>query len=238
MSSIETDGFLSSEIQDVRTRVRNQFQGLVRECEQVSRSATMQVFGQNVITPTIPRAVAASLWARCLSSCQAAILLAERGMGLDALAQLRTGYESLFFCVALIKRPDVIARLADEDTRQRIKQATEMLKDKQILEVLTAADREQLEGYLRDTPSPTKSISAFEASELAGMSGVYQGAWRIFSLMAAHSTLTAAGHAFGKDLLDLQFGPSFEHVDSALGLARDCISLGLDAVKPLFESGN
>ncbi len=66
------------------------------------------------------------------------------------------------------------------------------------------------------------------------MTGVYQGAWRTFSLMAAHSTLTVAGHAFGKHLLDLQFGPSFEHVEAALGLARDCLRLGLESVAPLF----
>lgn len=70
------------------------------------------------------------------------------------------------------------------------------------------------------------------------MTGVYQAAWRTFSLMAAHSTLTAAGFAFGKDLLDLQFGPSFEHVEAALGLARNCVRLGLDAVEPLFTTDN
>lgn len=208
------------------------------ECEDVSRRATMQVFGQSITTPTIPRVTAASLWARCLSNCQAAILLAERGMGLDALALLRTGYENLFYCAALIKRPTVIARLAEEDTRQRIKQATEMLKDAQILAALAAEDRERLEAFLQETPAPTRSITAFEAAEIAEMTGVYQAAWRTFSLMAAHSTLTAAGFAFGKDLLDLQFGPSVEHVDAALGLARDCIRLGLDAVAQLFTSEN
>ncbi|MFM0411232.1 DUF5677 domain-containing protein [Paraburkholderia dipogonis] len=238
MTSIETDGFLSPKIQDFRAHLRTQFRDLVSECEDVSRRATTQLFGESVTAPTIPRVMAASLWARCLSNCQAAILLAERGMGLDALALLRTGYENLFYFVALIKRPTAIARLADEDTRQRIKQATEMLRDAQIVAALSVEDRERLEAFLRDTPAPTKSISAFEAAEIAEMTGVYQAAWRTFSLMAAHSTLTAAGFAFGKDLLDLQFGPSFEHVDAALGLARDCIRLGLDAVAPLFTAGN
>ncbi|MBU9589611.1 hypothetical protein KTE43_14920 [Burkholderia multivorans] len=155
-------------------------------------------------------------------------------MGVDAIALLRTAYENLFFAAALVKRPSVIARLAGEDTNQRIKQAEAMLKDAQILAALTDADRERLQEFLRDTPAGNKSINAFEAAEIAEMTGVYQGAWRTFSLIAGHATLTTAGHAFSRNLLDLQFGPSFEHIEAAVGLARDCIQLGIEAVAPLF----
>ncbi|WP_197347328.1 DUF5677 domain-containing protein, partial [Ralstonia pseudosolanacearum] len=132
------------------------------------------------------------------------ILLAERGMGVEALALLRTAYENLFFCAALVKQPAVIVRLAGEDTGQRLKQAREMLKDKQIFAAITDADRALLEAFVRDTPAATKAISAYEAAEIAGMTGIYQGAWRTFSLIATHATLTGAGHAFGNDLYDLQ----------------------------------
>ncbi|WP_157376586.1 hypothetical protein [Burkholderia ubonensis] len=33
-----------------------------------------------------------------------------------------------------------------------------------------------------------------------------------------------------------QFGPAFEYLESAFGLARDCIKLGLEAVAPLFAA--
>jgi len=159
-------------------------------------------------------------------------------MGVDALALLRTAYENLFFSAALLKRPSIIARLAGEDTNQRVQQARAMLKDAQICAALTDTDRELLETFLRETAEVKKSISAFEAAEIAGMTGVYHGAWRTFSLVAAHSNLTSAGHAFGSYLLDLRFGPSFENVDAALGLARDCIRLGIEAVAPLFKADN
>ncbi|WP_175924638.1 hypothetical protein [Burkholderia latens] len=113
-----------------------------------------------------------------------------------------------------------------------------MLKDVQIRAALAETDRQLLEAFLRDTPEVKKSISAFEVAEIAGMTGIYHGAWRTFSLVAAHSNLTSAGHAFGNDMLDLQFGPSFENVEAALSLARDCIRLGIEAVAPLFETGN
>ncbi|WP_322065224.1 hypothetical protein [Burkholderia ubonensis] len=61
-------------------------------------------------------------------------------------------------------------------------------------------------------------------------------AWRTFSLIAAHSTLAVAGHALGKAPRVPQFGPAFEHLESAFGLARDCIKLGLETVAPLFAA--
>ena len=57
-----------------------------------------------------------------------------------------------------------------------------------------------------------------------------------FSLTTAPSTLTTAGHAFGKDIFDMRFGPSFEYVEAAFALARDCLSFGLPVVAPLFSA--
>ncbi|SOF00918.1 hypothetical protein SAMN05446635_8992 [Burkholderia sp. OK233] len=236
MSSIETDGFLSGAAEDFRVLTRARFANLLRDCEAVSRRATTQVFEEEIVFPTVLRITAASLWARCVSACQGAILSAERGMGVEALALLRTAYEYLFFSAALLRQPAVISRLAAEDTNQRIRQVSAMLRDAQTLAALTDESREQLEAYLRNTPAAAMGISAFEAAEIAGMTGVYHGAWRTFSLMAAHATLTAAGHAFGTSLLDLRFGPSFDHVEAALGLARDGIGLGLGAVIPLYRA--
>ncbi|TCG09230.1 hypothetical protein BZM27_06860 [Paraburkholderia steynii] len=96
MSSIETDGFLSAAAEDFRALTRARFPNLLRDCEAVSRRATTQVFEEDIVFPTVPRVTAASLWARCLSTCQGAVLSAERGMGVEALALLRTAYEYLF----------------------------------------------------------------------------------------------------------------------------------------------
>ncbi|WP_425128562.1 DUF5677 domain-containing protein [Burkholderia latens] len=116
MGAIEQEGFLSPEIQSFRDRTRTRFADRVRECEEISRRATTQVFSQEIAISTVPGVTAASLCARCLSGCQAAILLAERGMGVDALALLRTAYENLFFSVALLKKRP-LSRASPEKTR-------------------------------------------------------------------------------------------------------------------------
>jgi hypothetical protein len=46
----------------------------------------------------------------------------------------------------------IISRLAGEDTKQRVKQASEMLKDTQIRAALTDANRRTLEEFVRNTP--------------------------------------------------------------------------------------
>ncbi len=87
MSTIETDGFLSLKTQGFRERVRTRFSDLVDECEEVSRRATTQVIcTEGSTVTTVPNVIAASLWARYLSGCQAAIVLAERGRGRRACA--------------------------------------------------------------------------------------------------------------------------------------------------------
>jgi hypothetical protein len=115
MASIEVDGFLSPDIDGISTSIRSRFADIVSECEEVSRR-TMQVFGQDIGTPMLSVVTAASLWTRCIRSCQAAVLLAERGMGVDALAILQIAYENLFYCAALLKRPAVISRFSGENT--------------------------------------------------------------------------------------------------------------------------
>jgi hypothetical protein len=65
-----------------------------------------------------------------------------------------------------------------------------MLKDAQILAALSEADRNTLEEFVRTAPTSTKSLNAFEAADIAELTGVYQGVWRTLSLIAAHSTIT------------------------------------------------
>ncbi|WP_430231828.1 hypothetical protein [Paraburkholderia tropica] len=97
MSGFEKEGFLSATANEFRALTRERFPDLMRECEAVSSRATVQVFKEEIVFPTVPRVTAASLWSRCLSACQGAILSAERGMGVEALALLRTAYEHLAY---------------------------------------------------------------------------------------------------------------------------------------------
>lgn len=232
---IETEGFLSPGLDGSTEQIRNEFAELIEQFRKESAKATGGLFASRAEASSLPIAMAMSFWTRCVTTCQAAFLLGERGMGVEAMVLLRTAYEHLFFCGALIARPDILPRIEGEDRKQRHRQIEAMLRSKQILEAMTPALKAELEEYVRDTPKPTKEISAYEAADLAGMEGVFSGAYRTLSMVGSHASFTTAGHAFGESLSELQFGPSRDHLEMVFGLARYCLTLGMEVVDKVLH---
>ncbi|MFM0239671.1 DUF5677 domain-containing protein [Paraburkholderia phytofirmans] len=232
---IESEGFLSQEMDGYIAAIREAFAEEIRQCRQISSEATSQLFRSGVDASSLPQLMAASFWTRCLSACQATILLGERGLNIEALALLRTAYEHLFFCGAIANNPACLARIEGQDRAERIKQAEKLQKNESVLQALSEEDCVLLDDFVRDTPKAKKQLSAFEAAKLGGMEGLYEGAYRTLSLVGTHSSYTTAGHAFGDSFEDMRFGPSKEHLGMLFGLTRDCIGLGMQAMAPLLK---
>ncbi len=213
------------------------FRDAISEARRASGTAVKQLGDMKLVNPCLPLLVALSLWSRCVVTCQAAILLGTRGMGVDGLTLLRNAFESLFHCGALLQDPSVLIRLRNKDDYERLKQATLMLDHKETMDVLTPENRAAVEAFLRAAPSHGTIISAFECAQVAGLEGLYHSAYRSLSLVAAHPSLTTAGHAFGASIFDLRFGPSVTNLDSVFGLARDCLNIGCSIVEKALASG-
>ena len=226
MSTFEVDGFLSTESDDYQRYVTEHFPDILGECVAASRAAMLQLNEMRLVDPKLSTLVALSLWSRCFATCQAAILLGYRGMGIDALTLLRNAFESLFHCGALFEDPSVLARLRAKDDYERLKQATAILGHKETVDVLTPDAKVAVEAFVQAASAPKDLISAFDCAKLAGLEGLYHSAYRTLSLKAAHPSLTTAGHAFGERLTDLRFGPSLDHLGEVFGLARDCLNMG------------
>jgi len=226
MTGIELDGFLSNEIDAYQSNVTEQFRAVVGESFAASRAAMAQLNAIRIVDAKLSTLVALSLWSRCISTCQASILLGHRGMGIDALTLLRNAFESLFHCGALLADASVLARLRAKDDFERLKQATAMLGHKDTVKVLPPDAKEAVEAFVKSVPTSKDLISAFDCAKLAGLEGLYHTAYRTLSLKAAHPSLTTAGYAFGEQLTDLRFGPSTDHLDEVFGLARDCLNMG------------
>ncbi|MDN8102607.1 DUF5677 domain-containing protein [Burkholderia multivorans] len=226
MTGFELDGFLSDEVDAYRLHVTEHFRSVLGECIAASRAAMVQINAIRVVDAELSTLVALSLWSRCIATCQAAILLGHRGMGVDGLTLLRNAFESLFHCGALLEDSSVLARLRAKDDYERLKQATAILGHKETVDVLTPEAKAAVEAFVMSVPSSKDLISAFDCAKLAGLEGLYHSAYRTLSLKAAHPSLTTAGHAFGEQLTDLRFGPSTDHLDEVFGLARDCLNMG------------
>ncbi|OXI28271.1 hypothetical protein CFB89_33390 [Burkholderia sp. AU16741] len=226
MTGFELDGFLSDEVDAYQRHVIEQFPVVVGESIAASRAAMAQLSAIRLVDAKLSTLVALSLWSRCVSTCQASILLGHRGMGTDGLTLLRNAFESLFHCGALLADASVLARLRAKDDYERLKQATAILGHEDTVKALTPESKKAVEAFVQSVPTSKDLISAFDCAKLAGLEGLYHTAYRTLSLKAAHPSLTTAGYAFGEQLTDLRFGPSTDHLDEVFGLARDCLNMG------------
>lgn len=225
MDGLRLEGFLSGELAKFEREVTMQFSKIIAEAHGASRAA-MKLFEMKIKNPSPSTVVALLLWPRCVASCQAAILLGQKGMGIEGLTLLRNAFESLFHFAALLQDPTVLPRLRNKDDYERLKQATALAGHHESMEVLSQENRLAVEAFIRSKTPQKNIITAFDCAKIAGLEGLYHSAYRTLSLQAAHPSLTTAGHALGESLLDWRFGPSTEHLDEVFGLARDCLNMG------------
>jgi hypothetical protein len=234
MTKLETHGFLATEISHDIARLRNEFADVVREAEAASEAATTQLFQSTSVERPLSDHLAVSFWIRCISSCQAAILLGERGMGIEGLTMLRNAFENLFTFAAIIKDPTVVSKLDAKDLQERSKHAIAIKKNKESFDVLTPELQAELEEYIRSAPSPAETITIFETARLAGLESFYHTVYRTLSREAAHPSYTTAGHAFVDDITDIRYGPSPGNLNEVFGLARDCLNIGRGFITPVL----
>lgn len=187
----------------------------------------MAVIARGVGGPVNHR-VALAGWIRSVSACQAAILLAERGLVIESAAILRTGFEQLFYAQALLKDPRVLERLRDQDARERQNAARLDLEDADVNAIIGTSQRQALKDLIAQK-SGSKSINVYEAAKIAGLAGVFQTTYRQLSSVATHSTYTSIGATFGESIFDLRLVQDTDDLPIVLGLVRDCLRLGSTA---------
>ena len=106
-------GFLSGAAEGVRDEVRARYSEwrtvLLRTTEHavsVQHELVVHVDDQREV-------FAAALFARLIASCQAAVILLERGLVAQARCVLRPALEALFALAAIAEKPELVARLIE-----------------------------------------------------------------------------------------------------------------------------
>ncbi|WP_454727867.1 MULTISPECIES: DUF5677 domain-containing protein [Cupriavidus] len=224
--TMEEAGYLSGEAVGIRDDIRRAYGHLLGQCAVASRTA-MAILGKGVVGPPHVRAGLAA-WVRSISACQAAVVLAERGMVAEACAILRTGYEHLFFAGALLRDPAVLDRMRDQDTKERQKTMRSALNDPDVDSVITPEQRAALHRAL-ETPAGKLSISAFDAAKVAGLAGIFQTTYRQLSQVGTHANATSVGNTFGASLAEVQFLQSPLDLPQVLAHIAGCLQIGSGA---------
>ncbi|WP_157644894.1 DUF5677 domain-containing protein [Burkholderia ubonensis] len=230
-------GFLSPEIDACRERYRIEFAATLQVCEQASAEATKQLFGAKFGRLSDEHILAISLWCRCLSACQGAILLTERGMVPEAQTLVRSAYEFLFFAAASINDPTVFTSLVSGHDYARLEQARAMLRDGQRSGNLNDEMIAKLNALVQDIEPSKKAISAYDAARLAGLEYLHATVYRGLSFVASHATMAATNPTLERadgDALQIVFGPSPSGAEFCLGLIDTCLRTGIPRIESLL----
>ena len=238
---IKNRGFLSAEIEKYRKDYRAAFAHDFAVCEEKSDAATKRLFGADLavfdVKDKLHVIVAIAHWLRCVSACQGALLLLERGMVPEGQTLIRTAFEFLFYAVAGLKDLEVLESLIQGDSYARKVQADSMKLEGKKAGELTQEQIDALAALVQEHSDGERQIDVFEAARRAGMAYLYPTVYRGMSFIAAHPTLAATeaviekrGAGFG-----LTFGPSDTRMGFSIGLIDYCLAEGAKHFNPILQ---
>jgi len=172
--------------------------------------------------------IGAAFWLRCIESCQATVLLAERGLPTTPYATLRTAFECLFAASALWRDPTVSDRMEAWHHKERIKQAKGMMAAG--AEKRVPSDRlAELNGIASEA-TPRSDWSHQAAADVAGLRFEYETAYRGLGLAGAHATPRSLDDYYVANFDEpptLQFQPSTKRLEWLLSLVDTCLECGI-----------
>jgi Family of unknown function (DUF5677) len=116
--SIDEEGFLSRDIEQVRLNYRKKFPeiiGLVSQFSQMGQAVLPSVAGKS---RTLKNLFVSAYFIRGLQQCQAAILLAERGLFTEAYTMVRSGLETVFYLGAATRGVDFARELGRDHVKR------------------------------------------------------------------------------------------------------------------------
>jgi hypothetical protein len=219
MSSFESMGFQSTDIERVRDTIRQEHQAEFAQAEAVAGHAITELAAVNG-EASREYLVALGYWLRCLECCQGAVLLVERGLPSAPFPLMRTAFECLFFACALWRNPALAARLQAGHDSERLKQAREMVAAGAASRV--APDRlADLQAIAAEVPPASTGLTAWEAAGAAGLIYEYQTVYRGFGIAGAHASLRSLDNYFDEQpdgSFNLGFEPRSERAAWLLGL--------------------
>jgi hypothetical protein len=184
--------------------------------------------------------IAATLFARALTSFQSALVLIGRGSVADARTIARSMAETAIVLNALVLDRGVCDALMVRHDVNKRKLVNAWMSDPQASALMTDEHREKFESVLRELSgvATRDPVNIAALADRAGLTWLYNTVYRTSSSDAAHTTLDALtvhvrADATG-DILGLSFGPRIENLGDTLVDAMNCLLLSMHAVSTLF----
>ncbi|MCE6977282.1 hypothetical protein EI534_07685 [Pseudomonas frederiksbergensis] len=228
---LDLRGFLAPSMELVRNSLRVSYQKSFAEVESASDAAqfSMMTAGADIKEPHMLAALV--FLQRVVRSCQAAIILCERGLVVDAQTLTRAAAEALFHGVALINEPAVFARIAREGDIEEKKQAAAMIKSL-TGRGLTEQNVIDLTEVIRRGEGKAPGFSTYDAARVADLMPLYDTLYRGLSGVASHATFRSMDSSFliTEEKSALITGPTDQHLEFTLNLLKSCLDLSNNAL--------
>lgn len=194
--------------------------------------------GVNLLTQRVPEFLSERGWVaaqglslKVLESCEATLILADKGMSGAAWAPLRTAWESFIFAAALWRNPARYADFNDAHHKERLTQVVALKRMAPPSLAKCAVDK--LDQLAEDT-SVHKKWPCFNAAEEAGLKQEYELFYRGCGLAGAHATersldrhLTQLPGAPAKEYV-WTYGPDFFMTEFMLAATIQCLAMTMD----------
>ncbi|CAI8803818.1 Arabinose_bd domain-containing protein [Pseudomonas sp. IT-P74] len=235
VDDLNEKGFLSPTIEVVRVKLKSTYQKFFEEAEAASGVAQTLVMGAGADRNAPHMMASLVFFHKTVRSCQAAILLCERGLVVDAQTLGRSAVEALFHAAALINDPTVFSRMGRAGDIEDRKQAEAMIRTLAELG-LTAKNVQDLNEVISRAEGDSAGFSTFDAARIAGLIPLYETMYRGLSSVASHATFRSMDSSLmirdGEPVLVT--GPSEYHLEFTLGILKTCLDISSSRLRENF----
>ncbi len=243
----QSQGFLSADLSVSIANIRRDFEPWFAVAEGFNALAMRVLPDVKAATNNNQQVVAAALYGRALTSFQASLILAERGLIADARTVVRAAAETAIVLSAVAKDAAVCDLLIDRHVWHHVKIRKAWLRDPQATAHMTpeeaAAVKETIsdvEAQFPQSKTLTRDPVAVAAlADKAGVAALYNTVYRSTSGDAAHTSLDALNRHIrvdaNGDISGMKFGPSGDDLPATLSDAISVLGFALHAVADLFQ---
>ena len=224
MTSFEKDGFLGDEISGWEGDFEKRYASKLQLSIEANRLAHRLIFSIQITSSELKDLLLSALLARQVSTFQAFILLARKGLIDQSEMLIRAIAESMFLVGAIRKEEGFAEKwvLSDEISRKRslVRLNDDRRRRGKPPDETAVALIAELEKQIRD--QSIEKLSTERIAKLAGLESYYDTVYGFFS-MAVHSSTRSLDKALQTDssgrVTSIQYGPVIDGFDMHLDYA-------------------